>query len=560
MSIGRTLLFCAALIACCALPAQGQNFDQLKAHLDAGEFGLARAHADGLGGVDRDRWLGQIGNAQLQAGAIHAGIDSLSSVNDGRVLTDAINSHRGRAVGDGFARGGAAMADFDTLIDLITTTIIPESWDTVGGPGAIESFPGGVYVDGEGVLKKLELTSSSSLAGLRADSRGAEKDSRLSDESTLRKVSLTRLEKQLQLLAAEGKSPSEAMRNLAGIHKIQYVFVYPETGDVVIAGPAGDWKTNAEGRSTHTKTGAPVLQLDDLVVMLRVHARKDPTFGCSITPTSEGLANLKAFAADPAAQKMRRSVWLEQLAEKLGRQKIDVFGLDPRTRAAHVLVEADYRMKLVGMGLEHGVLGVRSYLAALKLNPDGSAPPMNVLRWWFTLNYKGVSSTKDRNAFELLGPGVKVLSENEMVGDRGERIHTGKSDEPTREFARTFTKHFPELAAKYPVYAELRNVFDLALAAAIIHREDLAGQAGWHMSYLGDAENGYQVTLQEPPVEVNSIVGHRVFNRRVAVAGVSGGVTANVTSLVSAIKADEYGLMKADRSASTPKTDRWWWD
>jgi general secretion pathway protein D len=37
--------------------------------------------------------------------------------------------------------GGAAMADFDTLIELITSTIVPDSWDLVGGPGAIESFP-----------------------------------------------------------------------------------------------------------------------------------------------------------------------------------------------------------------------------------------------------------------------------------------------------------------------------------------------------------------------------------------------------------------------------------
>ena len=37
--------------------------------------------------------------------------------------------------------GGAAMADFDTLIELITSTIAPDTWDAVGGPGAIESFP-----------------------------------------------------------------------------------------------------------------------------------------------------------------------------------------------------------------------------------------------------------------------------------------------------------------------------------------------------------------------------------------------------------------------------------
>ena len=35
----------------------------------------------------------------------------------------------------------------------------------------------------------------------------------------------------------------------------------------------------------------------------------------------------------------------------LGRQDIEVYGIDPRCRVAHVLVEADYHMKLIGMGL-----------------------------------------------------------------------------------------------------------------------------------------------------------------------------------------------------------------
>ena len=37
--------------------------------------------------------------------------------------------------------GGGANADFDTLIDLITATIAPDSWDDVGGEGSIQGFP-----------------------------------------------------------------------------------------------------------------------------------------------------------------------------------------------------------------------------------------------------------------------------------------------------------------------------------------------------------------------------------------------------------------------------------
>jgi general secretion pathway protein D len=36
--------------------------------------------------------------------------------------------------------GGGSQADFDPLIDLITATIAPQTWDTVGGPGSIQPF------------------------------------------------------------------------------------------------------------------------------------------------------------------------------------------------------------------------------------------------------------------------------------------------------------------------------------------------------------------------------------------------------------------------------------
>ena len=37
--------------------------------------------------------------------------------------------------------GGGAQADFDSLIDLITSTIKPTTWDDVGGPGSVAPFP-----------------------------------------------------------------------------------------------------------------------------------------------------------------------------------------------------------------------------------------------------------------------------------------------------------------------------------------------------------------------------------------------------------------------------------
>ena len=45
-----------------------------------------------------------------------------------------------------------------------------------------------------------------------------------------------------------------SMLTLAGLQRVRYVFVYPESGDLVLAGPAGDWKVDADGRIVSTAT------------------------------------------------------------------------------------------------------------------------------------------------------------------------------------------------------------------------------------------------------------------------------------------------------------------
>lgn len=41
------------------------------------------------------------------------------------------------------------------------------------------------------------------------------------------------------------------------------------------------------------------------------------------------------------------------LKENLGLQVVSIDGISPQTHFAQVLVEADYRMKLIGIGLEY---------------------------------------------------------------------------------------------------------------------------------------------------------------------------------------------------------------
>ncbi len=544
--------------------AAGPQDALIRAQLAAGEFAPATALARGLADPQaRDAWLARIAAAQARAGARDASVRSLSQIDDDRVRAQAVREVTSQPL------GGGAEADFDSLIDLITSTIKPTTWDTVGGAGSVAPFPTGVYVDPQGVLiPAMKKDATGQLAALHQASAAGTVRSSARVRSALRKVSLPRLERQVQMRLAAGANPTEDMQLLAGLERIQYVFVYPDARDLVVAGPAGDWRAGPEGAVVSADSGRPVLRLDDLVVVFRhMMSGPDARFGCAITPTEEALKRTQEFLEQSKKRPLRtgeREKWLADLRAKVGQQDIDVYGLDPRTRAARVMVEADYRMKLVGMGLEEGVAGVTSYLELVRVPKGVDPPPMDVLRWWFTLNYDAVLASQDRRAFEVRGQGVKVLSENEKLTAEGKRIHPGTSDELNQQFAHSFTVHFAELCDKYPIYAELRNVFDLALVGALVREEKLADQAGWHMTCFGDPEV-FGVELGHAPSKVETVVNHRVVNRVHVLAGVSGGVRVDPASLVKpdAMKVDREGDLARRQSTAAPKqlpAEAWWWD
>jgi hypothetical protein len=114
------------------------------------------------------------------------------------------------------------------------------------------------------------------------------------------------------------------------------------------------------------------------------------------------------------------------------------------------------------------------------------------------------------------------------------------------------------------VYGELRNLFDLALVAALIREEGLAARCGWHMACFGDPQ-AYRVELGAAPQKVDSVVNYRLINEVHVVAGVSGGVRVQTAPLVNrqAIQVESGDALGSQRSAALPKQlpqGVWWWD
>ena len=442
----------------------------------------------------------------------------------------------------------------------------------LGGANITVQLPTfGVAIDADGVLQvKSEVDPTGRLRAQRLAASQAALPRDIAHAVPLRKLSLVRLEREINQRLAAGKPLDEMVRCLAGLQQVKYVFCYPgEPGaepDIVIAGPAEGWLTDGTGRVVGATSGAPVLLLEDLLVALRAYragTRDKPFIGCTIDPTAEGLARFVAFqrtiphvvARDDqprVAEAVARGV-----GESLGLANIRVFGISPQTHFAEVLIEADYRMKLIGIGLEPPPVKMTTFIGAL-----GSAKQQTLQRWWFTPNYECVRVSEDRLAMSLEGEGVQLLSEDKVIGPDGKLLAGGKASEPSDRFTTAFTRKYPEIARRSPVFAQLRNEIGLLIAAAFLRREDYYGRAQWHPGTLLDEESLPTETLTTPrqaPCAVNPVwKGDRLL------APAGGGVSIQPDEALAPerLLADRDGKLAAarDKQRAAPRGPGWWWD
>lgn len=424
----------------------------------------------------------------------------------------------------------------------------------------------GVVIDGQGVLRRQLIADPGGLVTRqRIAAVKASMPPKLTRSSKLRKVSLTLLEKAIR---DQGGVPNDVMRYLAGLQRVRYVFCYPETGDVVLAGPAEGWITDVAGRVVGMTSGRPVVQLQDLVVALRAfppQGQGTPVIGCSIDPTQQGLAEMQRFlrasgSSFTAGQEQAFAAYVVNGSRtSLGMQEISVNGVPADTHFAQVLVEADYRMKLIGIGLERPPVRMVSFVD--RVNP--AAVSRNALfRWYFVPDYNCVRQSEDGLGMELVGDGVRLVGEDELVAAGGQRRVVSGSRGASQMFTTSFTKKYAELAAYSPVYAELRNLIDLVVAAAYIQERDYYGKAGWTMELFG-SEEGFAVRTYAAPKQVESTVA-AVWKGRRLMTPIGGGVQIEPAMALKpeSLLQDEQGKVAELREETTLELPegQWWWD
>jgi hypothetical protein len=419
----------------------------------------------------------------------------------------------------------------------------------------------GIAIDADGVLRVKSFNDpGGQLMQERINSAKSSLDPKVASYSKLRKISLNRLEK---AILDHQSTLTDEMRNLAGLLRVRYVFYYPETKDIVLAGPAEGWATDPTGRPVGLTSGRPIVQLQDLVVALRAFPAggdSTPLIGCSIDPTTEGLATMQNFLRSHRPDPNDPQPFVESLRNSLGYQTVRINGVAPKSHFAQVMVEADYRMKLIGIGLETPPVKLISYVDRAK---PGEVAHNAMQRWFFVPDYQCVRQSSDKLAMELVGDGVKLVGEDEVVVSGGQRkAAAGRGNRASHDFVVNFTKRYPELAERAPIYAELRNLIDLAVAAAYIQEQGYCEKAGWKMPFFG-SEKEYSVETYDIPKTVETAV-NAIWKGSTLMTPIGGGVTISATEALKAdrVLADEKDKVSKLREGT--KLDlgkgQWWWD
>ena len=413
---------------------------------------------------------------------------------------------------------------------------------------------GGVAIDAQGVLQAASLVDlETARQQLRQELTPVPADAVSS--TSLRKVSLRQLETALQQSLEDGSEIPDAVRFLAGMQRVEYVFLFPESGDIVLAGPGEGWTINDAGIAVGQTSGRPVLLLDDLLVALRsTDAARLGGITCSIDPQPAGLAAMQQYMR---RQRQFHGQVTSELEQLMGPQQIAVQGVPEDSHFARVLVAADYRMKRIAMQLDPSPLReLPSYMQMLQESRVrvGSATP----RWWMACNYDAIGRAADGLSWQIRGQGVKTLTETEVVDGQGRREGTGRTSPLAQRWADAMTTHYDQLSAEDSIFGQLRNVMDLCVVAALLEKEQAYARTGCDLPVLRSAggvphERWYAAKQVATTCSV-------VKRGRDFIISASGGVQIGSWQVLdTTVEIPELADLRTAAQAQ-PTAGNWWWN
>ena len=425
-----------------------------------------------------------------------------------------------------------------------------------GGGGNGNGGVGGIRIDASGLVEKSVTVALNARELQKRLENAAAKSlpTELNHPSEHRKISLRNLDEEIDRLLQAGQPLPDAILNLAGLTRIDFIFIADEGRDVIIAGSAEGFAALLDGRVVGTDSHRPVLCLDDLLVALRTAGQR-ATFGCSFDPEPGRLAKTQQLlgqstTASSAADAQRG---FQQIGGILGRWNVTVFGAPESSHMAAALVEADFALKRLTTGDENPqVRGFRSYLSMMRPNAD------SLRRWWFSPRYDAIETNDRQTAWHLSGPRLQVSAQDEIVDANGNRQDAPSTHVSLEKYAQQFTEKIPDLAEKVPAIAQLQNMVDLLVVAAVIEQSRAAGRLKWQTLALHE-EQRLAVQAFGIPKETSSIVKVRMAGSRTVLGLIAGGVSVTPRRILADAKPGS-GTVSLELPVRPDQNSSWWWD
>ncbi len=397
------------------------------------------------------------------------------------------------------------------------------------GQGNFFQTVGGIKIDASGVLS---MTTEEFKSQLHDELKKQldEIDPVVNAKADLRMISVKAIEAALREAADNGTEIADEIKFMAGIQRLEYVFVYPDKNDIVLAGVGEGWVVNDNGEVVGKTTGNPVIHLEDFLVAMQTvdNARRDLGIGVSIDPTEEGLRSFQSYMRRAGTFNERVISGAEQ---SMGDQTITVNGVPTNSRYAQVLVAADHRMKRMAMGFQEAT---RKDMPSILEIAQKRRKALNISpRFWLECNYDSVKKSDDGMSWQITGPGAKALTEEEalMGGEKG------RSNPVATQWAESMTEQFSDLANDDAVFTELRNVMDMSVFAALIRKEKLAEAAGLELPLIMGKEAGVEFPEWNSPATVPTQCSYcRVGSEYMITA--SGGISVDSWGVVENVESD----------------------
>jgi hypothetical protein len=438
----------------------------------------------------------------------------------------------------------------------VTMGILSAGGSAFGQAGGFFRQPvvGGVRIDADGVMRAATIADQNkALAELRQTLAGPQGE--LQAAAATRMISLKNIQETVSQARKNNTEIPEETLFLGGLTRVEYIYVYPERNDIVLSGPSEPWTVGANGAIVGTKSGRPIVLLDDLLnAMKSVHNAERTGISVSIEPTEQGVVRLNQLLSQVRDASQANWKRLEAaMCEAFGPQQIKLEGVSSDSHIARIILAADYKMKLYGMKLaEPPVAGLPSYLDMVRNTSSKDIQS----RWWMACDYTSIEHSDDRLAWKITGPGIKTLTEQEQYAADGSVKGLGKVDPIAKKWADTFTAKLDELSVKDPVFGQLRNVMDLCVVAAIIESNRLQDLAACDLSMiLGDSADVETAKLDIPQSldpQCSFVKANRGF-----LVSASGGVLVDSWQVASTAK-PSTSLVRTDAAKEWKNPGKIW--